>query len=184
METGVPMQIKNRQQFLIALTIAVAALYVGVKFVYTPLAGWWSARAAEVRDLRDKVGNGRQLIKRETFIRDQWSQMQTNALPANTSLAEHQLLNAFDDWSRDSGAELTSLVPQWKNDSTNYLTLDLRVEASGDLGMLSRFLYDLENSPAPLRVDSVELGAHDNAGQQMTLGLEINGLALLPPAKP
>jgi len=166
METGVPMQIKNRQQFLIALTIAVAALYVGVKFVYTPLAGWWSARAAEVRDLRDKVGNGRQLIKRET------------------SLAEHQLLNAFDDWSRDSGAELTSLMPQWKNDSTNYLTLDLRVEASGDLGMLSRFLYDLENSPAPLRVDSVELGAHDNAGQQMTLGLEINGLALLPPAKP
>jgi hypothetical protein len=30
----------------------------------------------------------------------------------------------------------------------------------------------------------VELGAHDNAGQQLTLGLEINGLALLPATKP
>jgi Tfp pilus assembly protein PilO len=109
--------------------------------------------------------------------------MQTNALPGNTSQAEQQLLRSFDDWSRDSGAELTSLMPQWKEDATNYLTLDLRVEASGDLGMLSKFLYDLESSPTPLRVDSVELGAHDNEGQQLTLGLEINGLALLPAAK-
>lgn len=177
------MQIKNRQQFLIALTIGAAALYVGVDFVYTPLAGWWKTRADEVRDLRQKVSDGRQLIRRETFVRDQWSQMQTNALPANTSQAEQQLLRSFDDWSRDSGAELTSLMPQWKEDATNYLTLDLRVEASGDLGMLSKFLYDLESSPTPLRVDSVELGAHDNEGQQLTLGLEINGLALLPAAK-
>ena len=178
------MQIKNRQQFLVALTIGVAALYVAVNFIYTPLAGWWSVRSAEVRDLREKVSEGRQLLKRETFIRDQWTRMQSNALPANTSLAEQQLLHSFDDWSRDSGAELTSLMPQWKNDSTNYLTMDLRVEASGDLGMLSKFLYDLESSPAPLRVDSVELGAHDNAGQQLTRGLEINGLALLPATKP
>jgi Tfp pilus assembly protein PilO len=178
------MQIKNRQQFLIALTIGVAALYVAVNFIYTPLASWWAVRAAEVRDLREKVGEGRQLVKRETFIRDQWARMQTNALPANTSLAEQQILHSFDDWSRDSGAEITSLMPQWKIDATNYLTLDLRVEASGDLGMLSKFLYDLESSPAPLRVDAVELGAHDNGGQQLTLGLEINGLALLPAPKP
>jgi len=177
------MQIKNRQQFLIALTIGVAALYVVVNFVYTPLAGWWSVRAAEVRDLRQKVSDGRQLIKRESFIRNQWAQMQTNALPANTSQAEQQLLRSFDDWSRESGAELTSIMPQWKNDATNYLTLDLRLEASGDLGMLTKLLYDIESSQAPLRVDSVELGAHDSGGQELTLGLEINGLALLPAAK-
>ena len=56
------MQIKNRQQFLVALTIGVAALYVAVNFIYTPLAGWWSVRSAEVRDLREKVSEGRQLL--------------------------------------------------------------------------------------------------------------------------
>jgi hypothetical protein len=30
-----------------------------------------------------------------------------------------------------------------------------------------------------LKLDSVELGAHDTAGQQLTLTLEVNGLALL-----
>lgn len=174
------MQIKNRQQFLVALTIAAAALYVGVNFIYTPLGGWWSARAAEIKDLRGRVHDGRMLIRRETGIRSHWEDMQTNALPPNLSLAEQQLLRSFDGWARDSGAEITGIMPQWKNEATNYMTLDCRVEATGDLGMLSRFIYSIENSPTALRVDSVELGAHDNAGQQLTLALEIDGLSLTP----
>jgi len=178
------MKIKNRQQFLVALTIGVAALYLGVNFVYTPLSDWWSSRSAQIRDLREKVSDGNQLIKREAGIRSHWSEMQANALPSNTSLAEQQVLKSFDSWQRDSGAEITGIMPQWKNDSTNYMTLSCRVELGGDLGTLSRFLYEIENSPTALRLDSVELGAHDVTGQQMTLGLEINGLALLPSSKP
>ena len=174
------MEIKNRQQFLVALTIAAAALFVGVNFIYTPLAGWWSSRAAEIHDLRGRVHDGKMLIRREADVRSHWAGMETNALPANLSLAEQQLLRSFDGWARDSGTEITGIMPQWKNDATNYMTLDCRVEATGDLGMLSRFLYSIENSPTALRVDSVELGAHDNTGQQLTLGLEIDGLALTP----
>ena len=91
------MQIKNRQQRLLVLTIAAAALYVGVNFVYTPLANWWSVRAKQVQDLRQEVSDGRQLLRRDTAIRNQWANMQTNALPANTSLAEQQVLRSFED---------------------------------------------------------------------------------------
>jgi len=74
-------------------------------------------------------------------------------------------------------------MPQWKNDSTNYMTLNYRVEASGNLGTLSQFLYNIEKGPVALKLDSVELSAHDNTGQQLTLGLQISGLALLQPTK-
>ena len=109
--------------------------------------------------------------------------MQANALPASPSLAEQQLLKSVDEWSRSSGAEVTSLMPQWKNESTNYLTLTCRVETSGNLGTLSKFLYDLEQGPQALRLDSVELSARDKDGQVMTLSTEINGLALIPQDK-
>jgi hypothetical protein len=178
------MKIKNRQQMLMVLTIAAVGLYVGVDFVYTPLSDWWDTRATEIRELRQKVSDGNQLIKRDAGIRNHWSDMQSNALPANTSLAEQQVLKSFDVWSRASGAELTGIMPNWKNDATNYMTLDCRVEAGGTLGTLTRFLYEIENSPVPLRLDSVELGAHDSTGQTLTLGLEINGLALLPSTTP
>ena len=173
------MQIKNRQQFLIMLTIVAAGLFVGVNFVLTPLQGWWSDRQAQVGQLHDKVRDGNLLIKGETRIRNRWKEMRDNALPANTSAAEHQVLTALTGWSRDSGTEITSIMPQWKNEGTNYMTLACRVETAGDINALSRFIYDVEKGPMALRLDSVELSSHDTAGQQMTLGLEINGLALV-----
>jgi Tfp pilus assembly protein PilO len=172
------MKIKNRQDFLVALTIGVVALYVGVNFIATPLAGWWSARQTQLKELRLKVADGNALLKRESAIRDNWDTKRANALPMNTSLAEQQLLKSFDGWAGSSGAQITSIMPQWKNDSTNYMTLGCRVEASGSLGTLSKFLYDVERGPVALRLDTVELTTHDNTGQQLTLGLEVNGLAL------
>ena len=88
------------------------------------------------------------------------------------------MLKAFDNWSQESGASITGVTPQWNNDATNYMTVDWRVEASGDLGTLTRFLYDIEQDPMPLKLESVALSAHDDMGQQLTLGLQISGLAL------
>jgi Tfp pilus assembly protein PilO len=173
------MKIKNRQQFLVVLTVAAFALLVGVNFILEPLGGWWSSRQAQIKVLQGKVDEGQKLIRREAGIRSRWDSMRTNALPANTSLAEQNLLQSVSEWARSSGAELTSVMPQWKSDSTNYLTLACRVESAGDLGTLSKFLYDLEKGPLALRLDAVELSARDASGQQMTMGLEINGLALV-----
>jgi Tfp pilus assembly protein PilO len=172
-------KIENRQQFLVMLTIGAMALFVGVNFILTPLQGWWSSRSAEIRDLRAKVTDGRAMVRREEAIRGNWDNMRTNSLPPNTSAAEQRLLRAVDGWSSDCGVEITSLSPQWKEEDTNYLTLNCRVETSGDISSLSRFLYDLEKGPLMLRVDSVELGSHDNNGQQMTMGLDLDGLVLI-----
>jgi len=177
------MKIENRQQFLVVLTIAVAALFVGDRLVFEPLAKWWKVRAAQVAELRQEVSNGRLLLKREQAIRSRWDQMRTNTLPTDTSLAEQQVLKAFDNWSQESGASITGVTPQWNNDATNYLTVDWRVEVSGDLGTLTRFLYDIERDPMPLKLESVALSARDDTGQQLTLGLQISGLALTSQTK-
>lgn len=173
------MNIKNRQSFLVVLTIAVAGLFVLVNFVFTPLQNWWTDRQTQIRQLRLKVSDGNSNIRNEQRIRSAWKDMQDNALPANPPQAEQQFLKALDGWARQSGAEITSIMPQWKNDSTNYMTLGCRLEAGGDLSALSRFIYNIEKGPMMVRLDSVELSSHDNSGQQMTLGLEINGLALI-----
>src|SRR5579859_803516 len=183
METEAAVKIETRQQFLIVLTIAVAALFVGERLIYEPLANWWSARSQSVATLRKQVSDGKMLLQREQTIRSRWAQMRTNTLSADTSLAEQQVLKAFDNWSQDSGAGITGITPQWNDDATNYVTVDWRVEAAGDLGSLTRFLYDIEQGPMALKVESVDVNARDDTGQQFTLGLQINGLALRPEAK-
>jgi hypothetical protein len=178
------MKIENRQQVLMALTIAVVVLYAADLAFIEPMIGWWKTRAKMVAELRAQVTNGRRLIQREAGLRARWSQMRTNTLPDNPSLAEQQTLKAFDNWARESGADVTGITPQWNNDSPDYLTLNCRVEAAGDLGTLSRFVYDLEKDPMAFKLESVELSARDTTGQQLTLDLQISGLVLVSQTQP
>ena len=177
------MKVENRQQSLLVAVVVAASLLLGNSLIYEPLSQWWSARSKQIAQLRKQVDDGDHLQKRANSIRGQWEQMRTNTLPNNSSLAEQQVLKAFDTWSRDSGATITGILPQWKNDADDYQTLNCRVEASGNLGTLSQFLYDIEKDPVALKLESVELSAHDTGGQQLTLGLQISGLVLNPPAK-
>ena len=172
------MKIENRQQVLIVAVAAAVALLIGNNFIYEPLSKWWSARSQKIAELNKQVNDGKRLTHREKGIRSHWEQMRTNTLPNNSSLAEQQVLKAFDTWSRDSGATITGIMPQWKSDSEDYQTLNCRVEASGNLATLSQFLYDIEKDPMALKLESVELSAHDTGGQQLTLGLQISGLVL------
>lgn len=168
------MKLNKREMTLVLLTAAAMA----AAFILMPLAGQWSARQTQIKDLRAKVLAGQTLVNHENILRSRWGEMRTNALAANTSQAEQQFLKALDGWAHDAGAEVTSILPQWKNDSTNYLTLACRVEAAGDLGSLSKFLYAVERGPLAVKLDSIELTARDASGQLMTLALELNGLAL------
>jgi hypothetical protein len=177
------MKIDKRQKLLMVVAGTVLALFAVDKLAVTPLTNLWKDRAKEIARLRAQVQEGGALVKREQTIRTRWSQMQTNMLPDNPSLAQEQVLKALVTWSQESGASINGTTPQWKSDTDAYKTLVCRVDASGTLWTLSRFLYDIEKGPMPLKVESVDLGSRDNDGQQLTLALQISGLALTRPTK-
>jgi hypothetical protein len=116
--------------------------------------------------------------------------MRTNTLPNNPSLAQERVLKAFQEWAQESGVSINAITPQWKSDSEDYKTLVCRVDASGTLWMLSRFVYDIENASSPnnksslgplgLKLESVDFSSKDNTGRQLSLGLQISGLVLTP----
>lgn len=174
------MKVENRQQLLIILTAVAAALLIGNTVIYEPLAKWWSARSMEIGNLKDKIRDGTAMINRDAITRGRWNDMRTNALPNNPSLAAQQVINALDNWAHSSGAgDDFNIMPQWNNDSTNYMTYNCHVQASGSLGTLSQFVYQIEKGPMPLRLNSMELSARDEYGRNLQLDLQISGLVLL-----
>lgn len=174
------MTIKNRQQILVLIAGTVVALLAADRLLLTPLTKSWKARSARIVELRKQINDGQSLLDREYTLRGRWSQMRTNTLPNHRPAAEEQVLRGFDRWSQNSRVSILSISPMWKQEGEEYATLDCRVEASGSLGAVSRFLYDLEKDPMALRVQSVEISARDNDGQQLALGLQVSGLVLTP----
>ncbi len=157
------------------------ALLVGDKFVRAPLYEAWKSRKARIADLTKKLAQGRQLIERERTIHERWRHISTNTLPSNLSQAEGQVLKAFDQWSQDSRISIAGIKPQWKHPADDYMTLECRADAAGNIQAVSRFLYAVEKDPLAFKVDSVEITSKDSTGQQLTLALQVSALLLNPP---
>ena len=172
------MQIKNRQQVLIIAAVAVVVLFAADQLVLSPLTAAWKARAERIAKLRTDISRANMLVQREQSIRSRWQEMSRNTLPNDTSAAEQQLNKAIDGWAQNSGVTVSAITPQWKHDSDDYMSYEIRVDAAGDLGKLSRFLYSVERDPMALKLELVELGARDKEGQQLSLGLQLSGLVL------
>jgi Tfp pilus assembly protein PilO len=173
------MKIANRQQLLLIVAGTAAVLLVADRVALGPLLDLWKSRAKQITELRKQLTQGTALLQRDQAIRSRWDFMQHNTLPIDPPMAEQQLLRSFDQWARSSRANITLITPQWKHED-EYMTLECRVDAAGDMETLSRFLYDIERDPMALKLDSVELSAHDEAGRQMTIAVQINGLVLAP----
>jgi hypothetical protein len=171
----------NRQQLLVVGAIIAIALLIGDSVIITPLTKAWQTRRTEIAKLQKSVIEGRGVIARAASTQARWKEMQEQALPKEPAQAEQELITAFDRWGRVSNATLGSIKPQWKRGaSSRYSLLECRVDASGSLATLTRFLYEVEKSPLALRIDSIELTSRDDFGQKLTLGLLVSGLRMTP----
>ncbi len=172
------MKIKNRQQLLAILAGVTLALLLGDRLIVSPLARSWTARNNRIAQLRKDIAQGSVLRDREQIIRNRWESMRTNTLPDNVSLAENEVLQAFEHWSQVSQISIANIKPQWKQTDDNYLTLECRADAFGGIEALTRFLYNVERDPLALRIEAIEIASRDNDGNQLTLGLQVSGVAL------
>jgi hypothetical protein len=174
---------KKRQQILLIVIVALVGLWAAYQLVFTRVAALWRARAAQIVQLRTQVAQGRSMLQREDFVRGRWEFLRRNALPSNTSTAEQKFFQAVDKWAGDSRVNVSAITPQWKRDSDDYMTYQARVETSGNLAALSRFLFELEKDPLALKLEAIELGARDKEGKVISMALQASALMLNPPAK-
>jgi hypothetical protein len=170
----------NRQQMLFIAAALGLAVLIGDRMVLQPLLKSWKERSTRIVELRKSVADAKSMLERDKNIRTRWSGMRTNMLANDVSLAEQQILKAFERWTSESRIAVTAIKPQWKRANREYMTLECRVDASGTLDTITRFLYNVEKDPLAVRVESVELAARDTTGGQFSLALQVSGLVLQP----
>jgi hypothetical protein len=173
--------VPNRQLLLIKIAAAGLGLLILNTVVISPLGDLWTGHADEIARLKTSVAEGRNLIARGPGLQQHWTEMQAAALPRDPAQAEHDVIGGFETWSRATGVDLGSVKLLWKHATTDdYSLLECRLDATGTLTALSRFLFEVERSPLALRVESNELLSRDESGQRLTLSLIATGLRLSP----
>jgi hypothetical protein len=174
------LELKNRQQLLAVVAIGLVAVWIGDRLLFTPLGAAWKDRADQVAKTRKDFVQGTQLLKREQTLETRWQDMAAGLLSNDVSAAQSQLCGSLYRWAQERRVVITSIKPAWRRPEPDHATLECRVEASGNLGALTQFLYDVERGQIALRVEDVELSSRDDSGQQLTLNLQLSGLVLKP----
>jgi Tfp pilus assembly protein PilO len=146
--------------------------------VISPLITSWHHRSDRIAALRKSLADGAILLRRGDSIRERWAHMSTNALSSTPTTAERQLFDAFDRWVRASGVTEGSFKPQLKDTDENYSVMECRADVTGNAQTIGKFLDNLKADPLGIRLQSLELTSRDDNGQQLSLGLELNGLLL------
>jgi hypothetical protein len=177
------MATNRRERLLVMAALACLAIFAGDRFILEPLAAGWQARGARIAQLEQSLAAGETLLDRQDTIAERWTAMRERSLPADTADTESKVLAAVGRWAGASRLNVTSRKPRWFLDADGANQLEVRVSASGDLGAITRFLYELERDRLALQLEDVEIKARDDSGAQLTLETRFTGL-VLPEVKP
>ena len=173
----------QRKAFLKIGACAVVGLWVLDSFVFSPAIAHWKSQSEEIASLRGKVQRGRQLIERETSIRDHWKQMLRTQLPEDRSVAESEVYKGMSRWTRESRINFNFLDPNWLAHPEGYDTFFITAAAQGDQASIGRLIYEIEVDPLPARIESCEISARDAKGQQLTVSLKFSFIHFTDVAK-
>jgi hypothetical protein len=176
--------VTNRQQLLVIVAIAGIALLAADRLLVTPLSRIWKERSVQIAELKKSMTQGELLLERDAVIREHWESMRTNTLPNDLSAAENEVLKAFDRWSQKSRISVSSIRPQWKRGAEDHMLLECRADAFGNIESVTSFLHEMEKDPLAIRVESVEIAARDNNGQQLALAVQASALMLIAEEAP
>lgn len=172
------MEIKSREMFLKVGVGVVVGLFLLDRMVLSPAISSWQEQSERLTSLRKQVQRGRQLLERESSIRDRWDEMQRGDLPEDLSASEDEVFNAIGRWTLDSRVSFTSLTPQWRSHEESYDTYECRATATGDQATLGRLLYAIETDALPARVEECELSARDAKTAQLGLSVKFSFLRI------
>lgn len=165
---------KRRTRVLFVLAVVCVAALLGDKFIWRPL--WANLRSTtERRDrLTVELQQAKEMRIQGSKWRNQVEEMKKMLLPVVPAEAESLVLNAVDEWSRDTGLTVTSLRPRWKRRDNRTAYLELLLSGEGRLDEVTAFLFELEAAPMALALEEVELIGSEKRGAGMRLTVRIS----------
>lgn len=172
------MGLKKRERYLAIAAIVCIGLLAGERLVFTPLSKIWQERSQRTAELQQSIQDEKSLADREGDLRAEWKSMKDQSLPADDAEAENLILKAVNRWAESSRLALTTLKPRRSQEGKDFRTLEFQSTARGSLKAITRFLYELESDPLPLKIEAIEIAAADDNGDSITLSLRFSGLLL------
>jgi len=124
------------------------------------------------------LNNGQDMIARKQHLNATWNQILQRGMPTSVSAAESQTLHAVADWSQAAGVALSSLKSERPTQEGPFQVIGVGVVANGTMSAVTRFIWALEKSPIPLRINEMKVNSRKEGTDDLSLTISLSTLCM------
>jgi Tfp pilus assembly protein PilO len=171
------MVLSKRERLILIAAIAALVMLIADKFVVGPISERREATKTQKLGLQAELENARLLFSRQKLMERKWKTLLSDGLQ-NDAEAESKIARALDEWSKDAMLTLSSVKPERVASDKGLKEMTFVVAGMGTLESVSRFLWQIETTPIPIKVMDMQVGSTNETGQSMSLQLRLSALCL------
>ena len=179
------MVLSKRERLILIWTMSIIGIAVLYNFVLTPILDARSGSEAEKQKLSEEIQKASEVLKQKDTLSKEWDERINNGLNSDVSVTESGVLNAIRIWAQNYGLTLSSIKPEReKGDGKGEMQeIIFNMACSGNMTSVGQFLWQIENSPLPLRITEFQLGSREEDGKEMSLQIKLSALYMAEAAE-
>jgi Tfp pilus assembly protein PilO len=150
----------KKDKAVLALAGGLALLGILYALVFKPFSGEWFNLGRDIRVKEAELRKGMNLLQNYEAIKSEYERY---ASLKRGSQSDEQLmagmLAEIENLARKSSVSINALKPYGIKDMGLYRRFLAHVELDTTVGDLSRFLYEIQNSPKILKIENIDINA-------------------------
>jgi type II secretory pathway component PulM len=167
------MKMNARERWFAIGTGVVLGLLVLDQSIYTPLSTRLDNANRIANECRLALIDGDGKLRNSTNARRNWKRFTSSNVADNAPAAESQLLNHVREWMQGSGLTLNAIKPARSDREKNFDKITINATAAGGMEQVSRFLYSVQTSDIPVRVNRIDLTTRKEGADDVLMNIEI-----------
>lgn len=174
------MVLSKRERYVALVTVIAVAVLGLDHYALTPLLDRREQLRTDKASLLGELTQAQALFDRRKLLTPVWRRMAESGLNTDAASAEPKALNQIREWYQQSRLNMTSLKPERTSGKDESQEIAFQAAGTGTMESVARFLWLLETSPLPFKIEQLQLGARKEGVDDLTVQVRISALCLSP----
>lgn len=152
------LNLSQREKRLFYLTISLLAILFIYRFVIKPVVVNWKDLDEKISVSGLKLEKSQKMLNLKSRIQRDYERYASSVRMTGSEEEEMaKFLTEIESLARSSSVHISGIKPLPIKKVDFYKKYIVELEAEGDINQVSRFIYDIQNSPQLLKIDKFSL---------------------------
>jgi len=149
----------KRERNLFYLTVILIFIWFAQRFVFKPIIFKWNELDERIAVNSLKLEKNKRMIDRKERIKQEYDRYASSVKMTGTDEEEMaKFLTEIESLASSSSVRIVDIKPRPIKKVEFYKKYIVELDAEGEIKQVSKFIYDIQNSPQLLKVDKFLLG--------------------------